>query len=85
MNCCPEADFRFLDAGLCVSERNTQAEGYTMQIFPYKSIQTVRYTYTRGDGGIVSIWLKDTGLSYRYAFPCGETGKAKFEELLEKL
>jgi len=45
----------------------------------------VRYTYTRGDGGIVSIWLKDTGLSYRYAFPCGETGKAKFEELLEKL
>ena len=55
-----------------------------MQIFPYKSIQTVRYSYTRGDGGIVSIWLKDN-LSYRYAFPCGDVGKAKFEELLTKL
>jgi len=93
MNCCPSADFVFLDKGLRVSEKNIQADGYTLQFFPYRAIQSVRYSYTRGEnGGTLSIWILangsgsgSTGISYRYCFPCGETGKGKFEELITRL
>ena len=85
MNCCPSADIVLLDNGLRVSEKQIQADGYTLQFFPYGGIQTIRYTYTRGErGGTLSIWLK-SGLSYRYCFPCGESGKEKFEEILLRL
>lgn len=92
MNCCPSADFVFLDNGLQVSEKQIQADGYTLQFFPYRAIQSVRYTYTRGErGGTLSLWIMATGspgaggISYRYCFPCGESGKEKFEELLKRL
>jgi hypothetical protein len=47
MNCCASADFVFLENGLRVSEKNIQADGYTLQFFPYRAIQSVRYSYTR--------------------------------------
>jgi hypothetical protein len=92
MNCCPSADFEFLPNGLRVTEKELQADGYTLQFFPYRAIQTVRYSYTRGDrGGTISLWVQANGtpgaggLSYRYLFPCGETGKTMFEQLLALL
>ena len=96
MNCCPSADLVFLDNGVRVAEKNVQADGYTLQFFPYRAIQSVRYSYTRGErGGTLSIWImaggagagtgSASGMSYRYCFPCGETGKELFEQLLTRL
>jgi len=79
-----------MDNGLRVTERNIQAEGYNLQFFPYRAIQTVRYGYTRGErGGTITLWIDANGsagtLSYRYCFPCGETGKELFEQLLARI
>jgi hypothetical protein len=90
MNCCPNADITILEKGLLASERNLQAEGHTLQFFPFRAIQTIRYTHTRGDGGTLSIWVLANGspgaggLAYKYHFPCGDTGKRLFEDIMTK-
>jgi hypothetical protein len=91
MNCCPQADITFLENGILASERNIQAEGNTLQFFPFRTIQTARYTSSRGDGGVLSLWILANGspgaggLGYRYAFPCGDFGKGIFEKLIALL
>ena len=90
MNCCPSAEFLFLDGGLKVTETNLQAEGYTLQFFPYRAIKTVRYNYTRGErGGTIRLWVDANGspgtLSYTYGFPCGEAGKDMFEQIIARI
>ena len=88
MNCCPQADITFLQGGILASERNVQADGHTSQFFPFRAIQTVRYNATRGDGGVLSIWVLANGspgaggLGYRYAFPCGEAGREIFQKII---
>jgi hypothetical protein len=88
MNCCPSADITFSETGILASEKNIQADGTTLQFFPFRTIQTVRYSHSRGEGGILSLWISGTGtpgaggLAYRYAFPCGQTGKEIFERLI---
>jgi hypothetical protein len=83
---CP-ADFAFLENGLVVTERLLQSDGQTIQFFPYRAIQTVRYNHSRGERSTISIWILGNGspgaggISYRYSFPC-ETGKNIFEKLI---
>ena len=94
MNCCPSADFVYLDNGIQVTETSVQAEVYTLQFFPYRAIQSVRYNYTRGErGGTLTLWIltggsgpgPGAGLSYRYCFPCGEKGKDVFQQILSRM
>jgi hypothetical protein len=91
MNCCPTAEITFLENGMRASENNIQADGVTLQFFPYRAIQTVRYTVSRGDAGVLTVWIATNGtpggggLSYRYSFPCGISGRTVFETLLTKL
>lgn len=88
MNCCPQADITFLEGGMLASERNIQADGHTVQFFPFRAIQTVRYTAARGEGGTLSLWILANGspgaggLGYRYHFPCGDSGRTIFEKLI---
>ena len=81
MNCCPSVDITFSETGILASEKNIQAEGTTLQFFPFRAIQSVRYSCSRGEGGILSLWTKG-GLAYRYSFPCGEYGKGIFERII---
>jgi hypothetical protein len=91
MNCCPSADIEILPNGLRVREKLLQADGQTLQFFPYRAIQSVRYNHTRGEGGILALWILGHGtpgaggLSYRYSFPCGDSGKEVFEQILAAL
>ena len=88
---CPQADITLLSNGIRACERNLQAEGNTIQFFPFRSVQTVRYSATRGDGGVLSIWVLASGspgaggLAYRYGFPCSEEGKNIFERIIAAL
>jgi len=83
MNCCQNADFDFLVNGVKVRERNLQADGSTLQFFPYRNIKTARYNYTRGDGGTLTIWIADT--KYVYSFPCNDGGSKVFEQIIGNL
>ncbi len=92
MSCCPEVDITILPNGLQVREPLVQAEAYTLQFFPWRSIQSVRYAYSRDDReGLISIWISAEGrpgaggLSYRWRFPCGESGKEKYEAIVANL
>jgi hypothetical protein len=86
MNCCPSADVDLLANGIRVRETLLQADGRTVQFFPYRAIQSVRYVHTRGEGGILALWISGTaGLSYRYSFPCGDSGQKIFEEIMAAL
>ena len=92
MNCCPTADITFLAHGIHVSEKNNQADGFTLQFIPFRAIQTIRYTSEkRGQGGTLTIWIHANGtpgaggLSYRYFYPCGESGKKVFEDIMNRL
>jgi hypothetical protein len=91
MNCCPQADISILANGILASERNIQADGTTTQFFPFRAIQTVRYTASRGDGGILSLWILANGspgaggLGYRYSFPCGDSGREIFDKIISLL
>ena len=67
MNCCPP-EFSLLTNGVEVRERNIQADGQSSQFFPYSSIKSVRYSYSRGDGGTISLLVIDK--LYCYEFPC---------------
>jgi hypothetical protein len=88
MNCCPSADIDILPNGIKVREKIIQADGHTLQFFPYRAIQSIRYNHTRGEGGILTLWILGTGgpgaggLSYRYSFPCTDSGQKVFEEIL---
>jgi hypothetical protein len=91
-SCCPDADFTFLTNGVQVAERQTQSDSTATQFFPYRAIQSVRYTYSREDReGQLVIWISGQGtpgaggLSFRWRFPCSESGKRKYEELIAKL
>jgi hypothetical protein len=90
MNCCPSADIEILGNGIRVCEKMVQADGHTLQFFPYRAIQSVRYNHTRGEGGILAFWILGHGggaggLSYRYSFPCNEAGKDIFEKIIAAL
>ncbi len=91
-SCCPDADFTFLSGGVQVEERNVQDESSTVQFFPYRAITSVRYYYNRADReGVISIWIASQGspgaggLSFRWRFPCGESGRGVYTQLLERL
>jgi hypothetical protein len=91
MNCCPSADIEILGNGIRVREKMVQADGYTQQFFPYRAIQSVRYNHTRTEGGILALWILAHGtpgaggLSYRYSFPCTDSGLRVFEQILAAL
>ena len=90
MNCCPSADIDILPNGIKVREKLIQADGHTLQFFPFRTIQSVRYNHTRGEGGILTLWilahgLSAAGLSYRYSFPCTDSGQKVFEDILAAL
>jgi hypothetical protein len=80
MNCCPSADFIFLQNGLDIHERNIQADGVIRQFLPYKKITNLRYSYTRGDGGILTLCEK-----YIYTFPCNDSGLKIYTQVLDRL
>ncbi len=90
---CPDASFTFLANGLQIRERTTQSDMMSMQFFPYRAIQTVRYTYSRNDReGQLSIWISGQGtpgaggLSFRWRFPCSENaGEDTYNELIARL
>jgi hypothetical protein len=91
-SCCPDAEFTFLTGGLQVRERNVQTDGVALQFFPYRAIQSARYTYSREDReGQISIWIAGNGtpgaggLSFRWRFPCSEGGQSKYDELVARL
>lgn len=93
--CCPDADFTFLSNGLQVAERNTQSDSTATQFFPYRAIQSVRYTYSRDDReGQIVVWIAGQGfggpagaggLSFRWRFPCSDAGRQKYDELIGRL
>ena len=91
MNCCPSADIEILGNGIRVREKMVQADGHTQQFFPYRAIQSVRYNHTRTEGGILALWILGNGtpgaggLSYRYSFPCTDSGQRVFEQILAAL
>jgi len=91
MNCCPSADIEILGNGIRVREKMVQADGYTQQFFPYRAIQSVRYNHTRTEGGVLALWILGHGtpgaggLSYRYSFPCTDSGQRVFEQILAAL
>jgi hypothetical protein len=91
MNCCPSADIDVLSNGIQVREKLVQTDGHTIQFFPFRAIQSVRYNHTRGEGGILALWILAQGtpgaggLSYRYSFPCNESGKDVFDKIIAAL
>ncbi len=85
MNCCPSANIEILANGIRVQETLLQADGNVVQFFPFRAIQSVRYNHVRGEGGILALWILGQGaqgLSYRYSFPCTDSGKAVFEQII---
>jgi hypothetical protein len=91
MNCCPSADIDILPNGIKVREKLVQTDGHTLQFFPYRAIQSVRYNHTRTEGGILALWILGHGtpgaggLSYRYSFPCTDSGQRVFEQIMAAL
>jgi hypothetical protein len=85
MNCCPSADFTFLPNGIQVSERNIQADEKTQQFFPFKNIQAVRYSYSRSDGGTITISVGPANTSYRYTYPCSEAGRVAYDKIVANI
>jgi len=96
MNHCPTAHITFLDNGLHVSEKNNQADTNSVQFFPYRAVQSVRYTAEnggqgRGQGGTLTIWIAANGtpgaggLSYRYHYPCGDSGRKTFDDIIGRI
>jgi len=91
MNCCPCADFHFLPSGVETHEKNNQADSVTLQFFPFKAIQSVRYSYSRDDGGTLSLWILANGspgaggISYRYHFPCSDYGRQVYQKIVENV
>lgn len=90
--CCPDAEFSFLANGVQVRDLNPQSETTVLQYFPYRAIQTVRYTYSRDDReGQITIWVASQGtpgaggLSFRWRFPCSSTGEGVYAQFMEKL
>ncbi len=91
-SCCPEAEFTFLENGVQVRDLNPQFDSSVLQFFPYRAIQSVRYSYSREDReGAISLWILGQGtpgaggLSYRWRFPCSEKGQGLYETLISKL
>ena len=91
-SCCPMAEFTLLDNGLQVRELQLQSDSVGLQFFPYRAIQTVRYTYSREDReGQLSLWISSQGtpgaggLAFRWLFPCGDEGRSKYEALVARL
>ena len=91
-SCCPTAEFTLLDNGLQVRELQLQSDSVALQFFPYRAIQTVRYSYFREDReGQISIWIAAQGtpgaggLAFRWSFPCGDEGRSKYEALVARL
>jgi hypothetical protein len=88
MNCCPSADIDILTNGLRVREKHLQSNGYVHQFFPFRAIQSVRYSHTQTEGGNLTLWILGNGspgLSYRYSFPCTDSGKAVFDQIIAAL
>ena len=83
MNCCPEADFEFLPNGMNTHSRNIQADGFTKQFFPFRMITNVSYTYTRTEGG--SLTLRMDNKSYIYSFPCDDSGSSVYKKIMENI
>lgn len=81
MDCC-SPEFSFLTNGVEVRERNIQAEGQTSQFFPYSSIKSVRYSYSKGDGGTITLWVMEN--IYRYEFPCSG-GQEVYQKIVAAL
>lgn len=91
MNCCPSADIDILPNGIKVREKLIQADARTEQFFPYRAIQSVRYNHGRSEGGILALWILGAGtpgaggLSYRYSFPCSDSGQRIFDQIMAAL
>ena len=85
MNCCPSADFSFLTNGIQICEQNIQADERTQQFFPYKAIQSVRYSYSRIDGGIITLSIGPANTSYRYSFPCSDAGRNTYDQIITNI
>ncbi len=92
MSCCPDATFQLLANGLQVTERNNQDNSSTLQFFPFRAIQSVRYAYSRDDReGTISIWIASQGtpgaggLSFRWRFPCGDAGRSQYDAIVAAL
>jgi hypothetical protein len=90
--CCPQAEFTCLANGIQVRETLTQAETTTLQFFPYRAIQSIRYTYNRNDKeGQIAFWISASGtpgaggLAFRWNFPCNSSGQEVYEKLLANI
>lgn len=91
-NCCPSAEFQFLAQGVQVRELQLQSDSTVLQFFPYRAIQSVRYSYMREEReGMLSLWIQAQGtpgaggLSFRWRFPCSTSGEAVYQDLLQRL
>jgi hypothetical protein len=82
MSCCPPS-FIFLSNGIDILEDNIQADGKLRVFVPYKQIVDVRYNYTRGDGGTLTLVVNKN--SYTYLFPCDDSGMKVYTQILEKI
>jgi hypothetical protein len=82
MSCCPPS-FIFLSNGIDILEDNIQADGKLRVFVPYKQIIDVRYNYTRGDGGTLTLVVNKN--SYTYLFPCDDSGMKIYTQVLEKI
>jgi hypothetical protein len=82
MSCCPPS-FIFLSNGIDILEDNIQADGKLRVFVPYKQIIDVRYNYTRGDGGTLTLVVNKN--SYTYLFPCDDSGMKVYTQILEKI
>ena len=92
LSCCPDAEFQLLDNGLQVRDLHTQDDSQTLQFFPYRAIQSVRYYYSRDDReGMISIWIHAHGtpgaggLSFRWRFPCNDSGMTAYQTLIARI
>jgi hypothetical protein len=91
MNCCPTAEFTLLDNGLQVRELMIQDDTAVTQFFPYRAIQSVRFTNSRNEReSQITIWIHAHGtpgaggLSFRWRL-CQDAGQAKYEELIARI
>jgi hypothetical protein len=82
MNCCPSADFTFLTNGIETREKNIQADENTHVFIAFKAIDTINYTYSKEEGGLITIWVKK--ICYRYTFPCS-SGKDIYDAIIRLL
>ncbi|NBV77585.1 hypothetical protein EBR66_05485 [bacterium] len=83
MDCCTVATFEILLNGVDVSEKNTQADGYTKRFFPYQKISSVSYSFTRTERATLTIQVLD--VSYTYSFPCGDTASGIYTQIRNAL